>query len=93
MVVDEYGEQSTGRAWLAQLSDARDSRLNLRNLRVLHRGEVAVVVGEEVATGSGLTSRFTRVWTSAPEAMQLRAGQTTPAATEVFRQQPGPDFE
>jgi hypothetical protein len=84
VVVDRYGEQSTGRTWLARLNESKDMPRKVRRLYLLHQGEAAVVIGDEVSTETSLTCRFTRVWTRSPQAMQLRVSQTTPAAAEVF---------
>jgi len=84
MVVNGYGEQFTGRAWLAQLNETKDPPLNLRGFSLLYQGEAVVVVGNEISTGSSMASRFARVWTRALQGMQLQASQTTFAAVEVF---------
>jgi hypothetical protein len=87
MVVDGYGEHFTGRAWLAQLNETKDSPLNLRGFSLLYQGEADVAVGNEGSSGSSIASRFTRVWTRAPQGIQLRVSQTTLAAAEVFSPQ------
>jgi len=85
VLVDGYGEQLTGRTWLAQLNESKDTPLNVRGLNLRYQGEAAIVIGDEVSTETSLTSRFTRVWTRSPQGMQLRVSQTTLAAAEVFR--------
>jgi hypothetical protein len=84
VLVDGYGEQFTGRTWLAQLNEAKDTPLNVRSLSLLYQGEATVVIGDEVSTTTSLAGRFTRVWTRSPQGMQLRVSQTTLAAAEVF---------
>ena len=85
ILVDGYGEQFTGRAWVTQLAQASDGPSELRNLTILHRGLATVIVGSESSTKTGLMSRFTRVWTRAPHGgMQLQMSQATVCASEVF---------
>jgi hypothetical protein len=84
VLVDGYGEQSTGRTWLAQLNESKDTSLNVRSLKVLYQGEAAIVIGDEVSTATSLAGRFTRVLTRSPQGLQLRVSQTTLAAAEVF---------
>jgi hypothetical protein len=84
VLVDGYGEQSTGRTWLAQLNESKDTPLNVRSLKLLYQGEAAIVIGDEVSTATSLAGRFTRVWTRSPQGLQLRVSQTTLAAAEVF---------
>jgi hypothetical protein len=76
VLVDGYGEQSTGRTWLAQLNESKDTPLNVRSLDLLYQGEATIVIGDEVSTATSLAGRFTRVWTRSPQGMQLRVSQT-----------------
>ncbi len=84
VLVDGYGEQSTGRTWLAQLNESKVTPLSVRSLNLLYEGEAAIVIGEEVSLATNLVGRFTRVWTRSPQGMQLRVSQTTLAAAKVF---------
>jgi hypothetical protein len=84
MLVDGYGEQFTGRTWLVRLSETKELPVKVRNFRLLHQGDAAVVIGDEVAAPTGLASRFTRVWTRSSQGMQLLVSQSTLAAAEVF---------
>ena len=84
VLVDGYGEQSTGGTWFAQLNESKDTPLNVRSLSLLYQGEAAIVIGDEVSGETSLTSRFTHIWTRSPQGMQLRVSQTTLAAAEVF---------
>ncbi len=84
VLVDGYGEQFTGRAWLAQLNEAKDTPWNVRSLSLLYQGEAAVVIGDEVSTTTSLAGRFTRVWMRSPQGMQLRVSQTTLASAKVI---------
>ena len=62
MLVDGFGEQFTGRTWLARLNETKESAVNVRGFRLLHQGDAIVVIGDEVAAPTGLASRFTHVW-------------------------------
>jgi hypothetical protein len=84
ILIDGYGDQFTGRAWLAQLNETKDPPSNVRDLSLLYQGQAAVLIGHAVSAPNSLASRFTRVWTPSPQGMQLRISQTTPAAAEVF---------
>src|SRR5262245_5121646 len=84
MLVDGYGEQLTGRMWLARLTENKEVLENVRSFSLLYQGGVTVVIGDEVAAPTGLTSRFTRVWTRSSQGMQLWISQTTLAVAEVF---------
>lgn len=94
MLVDGYGEQFTGRTWLARLSETKESPVKVRDFRLLHQGDAAVVVGDEVAAPTGLVSRFTRVWTRSPVTVwckpTIRAGDRTRGSGDLqaFVQQP-----
>lgn len=87
MLVDGYGEQFTGRNWLARLSETKELPVKVRNFRLLHHGDAAVVIGDEVTAPAGLSNRFTRVWTRSSQGMALLVSQSTLAAAEVFDRQ------
>ena len=83
VLVDGYGEQLTGLAWVGRLNQTTGPTSNVRSLSVLHQGEATVAIGDEVSTVTGLAARFTRIWTRSGQGRQLRFSQTTLAASEV----------
>lgn len=84
ILVDGYGEQLTGRTWLARLNETEEMPVNVRSFRLLYQGDAVVVIGDEVAAPTSLASRFTRVWTRSSQGIQLRVSQSTLAAAAVF---------
>jgi hypothetical protein len=83
LLVDAYGEQLSGRPWLARSTGLDALRGKARNFRYLHHGDTTVVIGDEVAPQTGMVIRFTRVWKRSTQGEELVVGQWTPAAAEV----------
>ena len=93
---DAFGARLDRAAWLAYASKrtGRDTKIELRDENYRYFGDVAIITGTNIVTGTGarnaadtagLTIVFTQVWIWSTDRWLREAFQATPVVDDVYK--------